>query len=419
MPEDNQTPPAPEPPKTSSLPVEEPQPPAPETKPTAPLLSSRLARFRRWYADRKRISIPLTVLAVVLLVLAVPLTRYKSLGLVVKKDVTINVIDAETDSRVSAAYVLLAGHKVETDGQGKAHFKNVPVGSHTIQILKKYYKDGRAKISVGLTGSKRTYDIKVDATGRPLEVKVTNKITGKALANVQIVAGDIKAKTNNEGIATLVVPPGTAKLEVELSLDGYNTTKAEAVVTKDNKPSATVLSPAGKIYFLSKLSGKIDVVKSNLDGTERQTVLAGTGKEESRGTVLLASRDWKYLALLAKRDNNKPKLYLIETATDKVTTLDEGNASFEMVGWSDNYFIYKLTRDNYADWQSKKYVIKNYNAQTKQLAILEQSQALGSNSNSYAHEVFDDVYALGDTVVYTKTWVDYGYGNLAGKVSGQ
>ncbi|MEX1995668.1 MAG: carboxypeptidase-like regulatory domain-containing protein [Candidatus Saccharimonadales bacterium] len=430
MPEDNQKPTSAEPSETLSLPIEKPveepktttpEPAAlPNPKP-ATSSGSKLNRFKRWYVAHKKLSIPLTVLTVVLVLMAIPLTRYKTLGLAIKKDVTVSIIDSETDSGVSAAEVLLAGRKAETDGQGVARFQQVPVGQYVVQITKKYYKSGSAKMTVGLTGGATTTQVKVDATGRPVEVKVTNKISGQTLANVEVVAGDIKAKSDKDGLATLIVSAGTVKLEAELSLEGFNTSKATFAVTKDNKPNSAAITPAGKIYFLSKLSGKIDVVKSNLDGSERKTVLAGTGKEESSGTVLLASRDWKYLALLSRREGNQANLYLIETATDKLTTLDEGNARFDLVGWSDNYFVYKVTRLTYSDWQAKKYVIKNYNAQTKQLAILDQSQAAGNSGASYAYESLDDIYALGDTVVYTKVWFDYGFeGNdfLKGKVSG-
>jgi len=67
------------------------------------------------------------------------------------------------------------------------------------------------------------------------------------------------------------------------------------------------LAPVGKVFFLSNAGGKIDVVSTNLDGTDRKVVLAGTGKEDRNNTVLLASSDWKYLALLSLRDGgNNP-----------------------------------------------------------------------------------------------------------------
>src|SRR6185369_16053847 len=114
------------------------------------------------------------------------------------------------------------------------------------------------------------------------------------------------------------------------------------------------------IYFLSKASGKIDVVKTNLDGTDRQTVLAGTGKEEDTDTILLASRDWKYLALKSRRDGKAVKLYLIDTSNDKLTTIDEGNATFDMVGWQNDYFVYYVYRNNVKSWQPKGSSLKSY-----------------------------------------------------------
>jgi hypothetical protein len=166
---------------------------------------------------------------------------------------------------------------------------------------------------------------------------------------------------------------------------------------------------------LSKLSGKIDVVKTNLDGLDRETVLAGTGNEQDQNTVLLASRDWKYLALLSRRAGSSPSLYLINTSDDSLTTIDEGDVNFQLLGWSDNYFTYVINR-NVQPWQSNASSIKSYNAQTKQPATLDNAQANGTSSADAVYEVYNKVILLDDQIAYTNTWYHYP-GYLA--VSGQ
>src|SRR6185295_2559549 len=109
---------------------------------------------------------------------------------------------------------------------------------------------------------------------------------------------DTEATTADDGKAVLVVPADKQEDAVTLSGDGFNTISATLkVTTEEVEANSFKVAPSGKIYFLSNASGKIDLVKSNLDGTDRQTVLAGTGKEDKLNTVLLASRDWKYVAL--------------------------------------------------------------------------------------------------------------------------
>ncbi|HSW37726.1 MAG TPA: hypothetical protein VLG37_05175, partial [Candidatus Saccharimonadales bacterium] len=202
----------------------------------------------------------------------------------------------------------------------------------------------------------------------------------------------------------------TSEAEVTVSASGYNDFKAK-IAANDSKSvdikNNLAIVPAGKIYFLSKLSGKIDVVKTNLDGSDRQTVLAGTGNEDDYNTVLLASRDWKYLLLQAKRDAKKDynALYIIDTQNnDKLITADEGNASFNLAGWSGHDFAYLVTRQSITERQSKRQAIKIYHADTGQLATLDETRA-ESHFDNYVYERFDDVNLLSSKVIYTHSWI--------------
>jgi hypothetical protein len=382
---------------------------------------SKWAKAKNWYLAKKYISIPLTIIIIFAVLAALPWTRAYTAGLFIKKQVNVFVIDTKTGSVVSSADVEISGHKALTNGQGVATLNSVPVGQHTVLVTKNYYKDSSSKISVGFSNP-QTFQVKTVATGRQTKVHVVNLVNHKDLAEVKLSAGDITAKTDKSGNATIVLPAGTTSKETMLSLEGYNDAK---VIVKVSDAEVVInnfsLTPSGKVYFLSKLSGKIDLVKTNLDGTGRETVFAGTGKEDDIGTVLLASRDWKYLALLARHDSDLPKLYLIETANDKVTTMDEGNASFSLVGWDDDTFIYQVTRNTFSEWQSKKNVLKSFNADTKQLLALDQTDASG-NSGQYIQEQLGNVYNLEDgTILYSKTWYSFPYDNpgaLDGKQNG-
>ncbi len=255
-----------------------------------------------------------------------------------------------------------------------------------------------------MTGNKVT-QTELTATGRQVKISVANLINKKALSDVNISVAGITAKTDNLGQTTVVLPVGQPSQKATLSLDGYN--DASVVVKVSDQTIAEnnfSLTPVGKVYFLSKLSGKIDVVKTNLDGTDRQTVLAGTGKEDDHGTVLLASRDWKYLALLSRRAGSTPTLYLIDTANDSLKTVDEGNVDISLVGWSDNNFVYVLTRNGVQPWQNHGQALKSYNTTSKQLLTLDQTNGQGTNDSDYAQETYGQVYEIGQTVIYEKQW---------------
>jgi hypothetical protein len=172
------------------------------------------------------------------------------------------------------------------------------------------------------------------------------------------------------------------------------------------------------LYFLSNQSGKIDVVKTNLDGSDRQTVLAGTGNEDPNSTSLLAARDWKYLALLAKRDTgSNASIYLIDTTdSDKLTTIDQGNVNFNLVGWSNDTFVYQVNRNGVESWQSKAQALKSYDATSGKSTLLDETTAEGTSSYDYGNTGYSSVYLLDNEIVYAKNWfTNYMGTHLIGK----
>ncbi len=348
-------------------------------------------------------------LGVVLVVIfGLPFTRYKLLGLVIKKNFAITVIDSKTNTAVSSAEVTLAGHQAKTDANGRVQLR-VPVGSANLQVTKRYYKTDSESVFVGFKATSPQV-IKLLATGRQVPVKVLNSITGQPLADVELSVLHTTAKTDKNGLATIVLPTSQASDPASLSASGYNTSQVTITVTSTLGTLNTFsITPAGKVYFLSNLSGKIDVVKANLDGSGRQVVLAGTGKEDGASTSLLAARDWSFLVLKARRDTGQPALYLIDTSSDKITQFDSGDASFTLVGWYGHNFVYDVLRNSAQQWQAGREILKSYNADAGALNQLDQNQAEGSSS-SYAYQSFGNFYILDNVVVYTTQWYSYTLG---------
>jgi len=219
----------------------------------------------------------------------------------------------------------------------------------------------------------------------------------------------------------VVVPSGSTTQQATVTFSGFNTAKVSITAAGDVAKNTFGIVPAGKLYFLSNLSGKLDVVKTDLDGSNRQVVLEGTGSEDKYNTSLLASRDWKYLALLSKREGkDTASVYLIDTTNgDKLTTIDEGNAGFSFVGWSGDRFIYQVNRNGYNTWQPHQLALKSFDPTTGHTLLLDQTDASGSNSFDYAQQGFTGVYLLGSQIVYGKSWSSsyYNPGALNGKTA--
>ncbi len=365
---------------------------------------SRFKRILSGYWRHKLWTLPMTVLLIVGVLAAVPVSRYAVAATFMTQDVAISVTDQDTKQPVGSAIVTVDGVTATTDSEGRASVK-VKVGDRTVSVSKKYYSLSTGKLFVPIGGMNAPAQVTVKATGRQVPLAVVNKISGKPLEDVLIKAAGTEVKTDKDGKAVLVLPADKPKLDVALSGKGFNELKTTLTVAELPVASNTFqITPSGKVYFLSKQSGKIDVVKTDLDGTNRQTIVAGTGREEERNTILLASRDWKYLAMLSRRDSEKAKLYLIDTVADKMTTMDEGDANFQLVGWSGHTFAYSVIRNKIEQWQPNKYAIKSYNAVTNKLNTLEQTQAEG---DQYSHKFqnLSGVYLIGDKAIYSTEWL--------------
>jgi hypothetical protein len=377
--------------------------------PRAGSLIQKLKDYGTWCLRRKKLSLPIGLGLLLILLLAVPFTRYSLLGLFLKQDFSVVVLDSQNGRPVSSARVSLDGHNALTDGKGTTHFR-LAVGEAKLTISKSYYKAFSREVVVPIQKPESDLVVRLEATGRPVPVKVVNSISGKPIAGATLSAGASQAKTDDRGQTVLVVPIGSSGIAVTVKAEGYNqaATTVELKADLDQETTLT-LTPTGKIYFLSNQSGKLDVVKSDLDGQNRQTVLAGTGKEAKGETVLLASRDWKFLALQSKRDGgDDPKLFLISTADDSLTTMDEGTAGYTLVGWEGHRFVYKVNRYKTPSWQPKAQALKNYNADTKKLTTLDQTAAEGDNDYNYKRENFSAIYLVNGKLVYGKWWTGGG-----------
>lgn len=366
-------------------------------------------RFKNWNAawwgnPRKRYGTIGAVVAVLVILLAVPFTRYNLLGLILKSDVTVQAVDSKSGKAVSGAEVSLAGQKAQTDANGKAVL-HVHAGSKTLKVTKKYYSGYSHGVLVALSAKQNNFKASLGAQGRQVSVKVVNKLTTAAVAGASVTANGATAKTDTKGMATVVLPSGSDTQSASVSLNGYNTAKVDIAASGDVAKNTFSITPAGKLYFLSNLSGKLDVVKTDLDGTNRATVLAGTGNEDRNTTSLLASRDWKYLALLSKRAGSNASVYLIDTTNgDKLSTIDEGNADFSLVGWSGHNFVYQVTRNTVNLWQANRQALKSFNAESGQSLLLDQTQGAGSDQNNYINQYFGSPYVINDQVIYAKNW---------------
>lgn len=381
------------------------------TRNTVDMVSGKTGRKGRIVATilvHRWLSAVIVLCIVLAIVMAVPLTRYKLLGLAIKKTVTVTVLDSTSHLPVSHAEIMLAGRSVQTDDNGVASL-TVPVGIKSLTVSRRYYKAYTQSVLVNLASTKNNLNISLIATGRQVPVTVQNAITGKPLAGAVIRAQDSTTKTDKDGKTYIVLPTAQPKYDATISLDGYNTAKTSIVVTthviSDNQLK---LTPQGRVYLLSNANSTVDIVSVNLDGSDRKTALVGTGKEDRNNVQMAATKDWHYIALLARREGDNPKLYLFDTTSNKLSVVDEGSAGFDMKGWVGHSLVYVVSRSNYQMWQPKAFALKTFDADKTKLTLIDESQAEGDNYYNYARSNFSVASADG-LIVYGISWTTNGY----------
>jgi len=388
---------------------------AAEQTTTAKVGTGHRHHFWRWFAWIA----PLAVLLLAAAALAVPASRYPILALFLKRPFTVSVVDSKTNTPVSGASITLDGATETAASDGKASF-NARVGKHAVQVSMKYYQSTSVNVFVGIKAQQNSAAVQLSATGRQVPITVTNKITGKAVANATVKVLDTSATTDNSGKATIVLPTTAATQGATITASGYNEANVQVQVTSQAVSANTfTMVPAGQVYFLSNQSGHIDVVATNLDGSNRSTVLAGTGNEDPTYTVLLASRDWKYLALLSRRDGGEhAKIFLINTATNKTAVMDTATADYALVGWSNHTFVYRADMYNNNPWQPGGNILRSYNADSGKTTDIDQTTAAGTQS-SYIYSYVGYAQIVSDRVIYGFGWNDYNSNYTPNNLGGQ
>lgn len=371
-------------------------------------------RFWGWFWDKKFITIPFVILLAAAILLAIPTTRYAVLGWVWKEEVVITIIDDGNNRPVTEATVKLAGVSATTDTKGIALFSAVPVGFHELTIEKKNYQTTSRSIEVQVFSKSKKLRETVHATGRNTDITVVNRLSGvEVKAALITVSQDDKAKTDDAGKAQVVISADKKVVPVTVAAEGYLDQKIEIAPSK----STTIeLVPTGKIYFLSKQRGKIDVIRTNLDGSGRQIAVEGTGYETDGDTALFASRDWRYLLLRAKREAGKPQaLYLYDTTKGSLELIEQGtNATFSLIGWSGHNFFYHVYHDDKTQTDKGIEAVKMVNAQNRKTMTIDESDVASASPFLHYRQQFAHFYILDGGLVYNRQWVG---GNSAPTIS--
>jgi len=256
--------------------------------------------------------------------------------------------------------VVVNGVTYHTDSKGQLKVPHMPYGNATITAT----KNGFQNVSYGVVldfdpflykfGGKATDDaarnitLSLKSTGIPVAFKVVDWLSGNPVTTGEFAIGDVVAKPDDQGLVSLKVPGTDAQsVTVNATFGGVYVDKKFDVALTSSTPTIQMI-PGGRDYFLSKKSGVWTVYGANLDGSDTQPIVTGTG-QETDATSFAVSPDGKYGVLSSSRDGARnahhdllQRIYIVNLTTKQITRVDEGvNVTF--ADWSGNELLYTTT----------------------------------------------------------------------------
>lgn len=365
----------------------------PDVKKTTPI--AKVKRFfAAWWRNKRARWGTIAGLVVLLLVLAIlPPSRSFALNLAgVRATASLTVLDATTQLPLKNANVSLGNVLAQSDAKGHVTLKAVKLGSQPLTVHKIAFATIKKSVSTGL-GSNDLGMIALKAVGAQYHFKVTDYISGKPVTIAQAASGQATAVADKKGEIVLTVTDTSAdSLSVSITASGYRTATAKVTVGSTQTTPVALVTSSQNVY-ISRQTGKYDVYKSDLDGTNKKLLLAATGNENSTNT-LVPNADGQVAALINNRDTTKDSSgYVLQTLTlinvdTGASTVVDHSERIQPVGWIGDRLVYVAIKAGASAANPSRYLLMSYDYKTNQRLQLDHANA------------FNDVVSANGSIYY-------------------
>lgn len=304
--------------------------------------------FSAWWHNKRARMLTLAAIAAALLGLALlPSSRYTILNAVgVRAGVSLQVIDSKYGLPIKNAEVVAGGQKATTDNSGRVSLSNVKLGKTQLVIAKRSFATVNQAIIVGWGSNPFNDPLQMTPTGSAYSFVVTDWLSGKPVAKAEVSDGESTALTDDKGKVTLTIQPTDKDITLTVKGKDYRIEKLTISATdKDEKPIKLV---AGKPeIFVSKRSGKYDIYRRDVDGTNESVLVGGTGSEQDP-LGLLVSPDGATAAFVSTREGKRDSggyllsnLYMVDVNTKTVTKVTSTEAAqIQLIDWVGDKLVF-------------------------------------------------------------------------------
>ena len=380
-----------------------------------PVAPKHQGRFRRlaaawWHNRRARYGSAAGLALIIAAAMLVAPVRAAVLNFAgVRASAALTVVDASTNLPLKNVKVTLGAAAGTTDRAGHVSLSAVRLARQTLQIEKVAFGTLTRPETIR-PGANNLGSVSLKPTGDQYRISLVDYVSGKPVTQAEATSGAASAIADRNGRITLTVPGSPADhLSVNLTAAGYRSQTVQ-LPTGSAAPLTVPLVVAQKEVFISKASGTYDVYKMDLDGQNRQLVLAGTGLETANMQLLMHATDPE-AALVSSRDNIRDSdgyllqaLTLINIATNTPLVIDHSER-IQLVNWLGNKLVYVRIKAGASAGNAEREQLMSYDYRTAARTEL-------AHANN-----FNDVLTARGAVYYAASNNFGGGSSLFGKVN--
>lgn len=311
--------------------------------------------------------------------------------------------------------VTVNGRDFKSNQNGEVEITDQPYGKVFIQATKQGYSlvsyDGVIDFDPFFyqfggredDDAAKKIQLELKAVGVAVSFKAVDFLSNQPITEGQYAVGDLSIKPDEQGVVAFKAPVEDGNtVKVTSNFGGRYIDKTFDLQLDAKEPPTLTFVPGGKHFFMSKRDGALGIYSSNVDGTEVQQLIPGTG-QESPSTAFAVSPGGKYGVLASSRDATRDskgvlqqRLFVIDLEKKQMTKVDEAE-EFTFADWAGDKLAYtKLAKA--ADGKNQR-SLKTVEVTTKKTVDV----ATAKNIHAVAVSFDQIIYVQTDTLKDTET----------------
>lgn len=322
----------------------------------------------------------------------VPATRYFLLNTAgVRVQSSMTIVDSQTGLPLKNIPVRLQGQEIRTDDDGYVGFTDLKLGSNVLIVEKLGYAQYEKNLTLGW-GSNPLGPQPLTATGTQFTFVLGDWLSGQPVVDAEASSGEDIAQADEDGRIILTVGELDDETEAVIMAEGYREVRVRLADVAEEQNVTMV--PGKKHVFVSNRTGKYDLYKIDVDGTNEEVLIEATGQEREIPHVQPHQSE-NYAAYISTRDGVVNSggfildgLFIVDVNTgafERVTRSEK----IQIVGWTGNKLVYTAVTEGVSAANPERSRVFSYDLETG-----EKFQLATSN-------YFNDVKLVDDKVYYS------------------